>query len=120
MLVDRKGKMVSPLDGPSQDLMAGAGVPTGPVTVHGFEFIPDGTRWDARQMRACAGYVCREIHAELIDNGPHWSCWMMQRAHGTGDSAEQAFEAAYRALDAKSDAMIRVLNAVHERAGLTT
>lgn len=44
----------------------------------------------------------------------------MHRGEGSGDTAEQAFEAAYRKLNEKSDEMIRLLNLAHERTGLTT
>jgi hypothetical protein len=60
-------------------------------------------------------YVCEPIHGELTYHGAHWSCRLCQ-AGGTGDTAELAMAAAYRALDAKSDLLTGVLNSIYERS----
>lgn len=115
MLTDRKGKRVSPLDGP------GAPPPPPPplpseqgVTVHGFVFEYRSHVWDSRYMANVPRYVCTEIHGELTNHGPHWSCTLCQ-AGGAGDTADQAMTAAYRKLDEKADRLTAVLNAVYER-----
>lgn len=118
MRTNKRGKRVSDLDGPS-----GPPPPTLPgesnVTVHGFVFEARGHVWDSRAMANVPHYVSAPIHGELTFHGSHWSCRICQ-AGGTGDTAEQAMSAAYRALDAKVDGLTTVLNAIHERGGITT
>jgi hypothetical protein len=113
MRTDRGGRRTSDLDGPG-----GPPPPTFPsephVTVHGFVFESRGHVWDSRHMANVPRYVCAEVHGELTNHGPHWSCSLCQ-AGGTGETAEQAMSAAFRALDAKQERLVVVLNAVFER-----
>jgi hypothetical protein len=88
--------------------------------VHGFEFTHAGY-WPNHRTPAedAPAWVCKELKSELIRYGHDSWGIRMHRAEGTGYTAAEAFAAAYRKLDAKADEMTLILNAVHERSGIT-
>jgi hypothetical protein len=91
-----------------------------PITVHGLPFAFTGLAWDSRAMHHAPRYVCRDIEAELVSLcGGDWSC-RIHGTGGTGDSAEAAFVAAYRALDARVDRLTQTLNRIYEMTGIAT
>lgn len=117
MRTDRRGNRASDLNGPGAP--PPPTMPSDPyVTVHGFVFGASGHVWDSRSMANVPRYVCSPIHGELVNHGAHWSCTLCQSG-GTGDTAELAMAAAYRALNARVDRLTGVLNAIHERGGVT-
>lgn len=92
---------------------------TATVTVRGFEFRYTDLVWDSRTMYHVPHYVCPEIDAGLVYHGAHWSCRICATA-GAGDTAEQAFGAAYRALDTRVDRLTTILNIIHARGAITS
>lgn len=118
MRTDKNGRRVSDLNGPSAPPPPEV-KDTAPRTVHGFVFEPNGQRWDSRAMISVPAFRCAELSAELISHGPHWSAEICA-SRGTGDTAEEAFANAYRILDDRQTRLCRILNAIHERSGLTT